>query len=134
MGLFGNSSKQIEMVDLPFMLDTVSMPKAESDAGTITIEAKYDLNGISYYLSETFELGKKSLYKNGVYEEIVNLLKNTDAKLVKTRVVVKNDKVKDFSFQLSSLTELYDNDIFSNMDALYNCIDTKSCNERGCIE
>ncbi|MGN0623735.1 MAG: hypothetical protein ACI4JA_07290 [Oscillospiraceae bacterium] len=68
-----------------------------------------------------------SLYDNGGYEEMTELLKNTDGKRIKVLFKVKNEKIKRVEIVLESLAAAYNDERFLQLELLGWGISDKSC-------
>lgn len=69
------------------------------------------------------------MYRNGDFEKIIELLKNTAGKTVKVTVKVKNGVSKDFKLDINSLAEAYNNERFKSLLLLGWGLNDKSYKE-----
>lgn len=110
-----SKSQQYKELMLSFEL---IQTEEDNKAGIININAYGDVFGESKSCSATYNLSKVEMYKNGDYNEIINLLKDNENKKIRVIFKMKNGKAKDFKIDLSSLVSLYDDDRFSKLDLL----------------
>lgn len=124
MGIFAKS-EYIES-EMSFIYDIVSLPE-ETAEGFISIEAYGEVLDKFQYVLCTYSLKDMSLYDNGGYEEMTELLKNTDGKRIKVRFKVKNEKIKRVEIVLESLAAAYNDERFLQLELLGWGISDKSC-------
>lgn len=113
MGLFTKS--EYKELLLPFKY-------VESDedfeAGIISLEAFGNVFGEEKYCFASYDLSKHIMYDNGDYEQMIQLLKNTEGKSVNVIFKFKNGKYKNFKFDLDSLAQVCNDERFKSMDML----------------
>lgn len=91
--------------------------KEDIEGGCISIVAFGNVLGQMKYCYASYCLKEKAMYNNGDYEQIINLLKNNNNnKEVKVKIIIKNDKAKDFKIDLASLADIYNDERFNKLD------------------
>ena len=104
MGLF-DKVQYIE-VELPFRLDNDA---ADIENDGISIEAYGIIDGVEKYFYISFMLKDVSMYAKGDYEEMRNLLKETEGKNIILKLKYKKGKIKNFKLDIKSLAKtMYD--------------------------
>lgn len=117
---------EIKEIMLPFR--SVQL-KEDEEAGIIGIEAYGNVLNETKYCYACYELKDKNMYNNGEYEQLIELLKNNGNKLVKVKFKIKNDKAKNFTIDISSLVEIYNDERFNNLELLGWGLNNKSVEE-----
>lgn len=114
---------------LPFILDIYTMSEEDREAGIISIEVYGNILGEMKYCYTGFVLTDQTLYDNGGYEEMIELLKDSEGKQIRVRFKYKNNKLKDFEILLDTLAEIYKDERFLKMERVGWGINEKSCRE-----
>lgn len=128
MGFF--SKAEYEELKVPFILDIYTNPDEERKLGSISIEARATVLGEVKYIYACFCLKDQRLYENGGYEEMLESLKNSCGKLIGIRCQYKKNKLKKFEILLDSLSALYNDERFLEMECIGWGINEKSCREK----
>lgn len=117
-------------VSMPFILDTYSMWEEDQNAGTFGIEAYGDVDGSKKYFMNCYMLKKPLMYDTGDFDEMMELLKDSDRKEIIVRLKYKKGKLKDFDFDIESLANAYCDMRFLELERLSWGINDTSCKER----
>ncbi|MGN0654785.1 MAG: hypothetical protein ACI4KD_07700 [Oscillospiraceae bacterium] len=115
MGLF--SKPEYVEVEMDFVYDTYTQPE-EVDNGFISIEAYGNILDTYKYVTSSYSLKDMSLYDNGGYEEMTELLRDTRDKKVKVRFKVKDGKIKEAKILIESLADAYNDERFLKLELL----------------
>ena len=115
MGLF--SKPEYVEVEMDFVYDTYTQPE-EVDNGFISIEAYGNILDTYKYVTSSYSLKDMSLYDNGGYEEMTELLRDTRDKKVKVRFKTKDGKIKDAKILIESLADAYNDERFLKLELL----------------
>ncbi|MGN0689790.1 MAG: hypothetical protein ACI4KH_05185 [Oscillospiraceae bacterium] len=115
MGLF--SKPEYIEVEMDFIYDIYTQPE-EVDNGIISIEAYGNILDTYKYVTSSYSLKDMSLYDNGGYEEMTELLKNTAGKKVRVRFKTKDGKIKDAKILIESLADAYNDERFLKLELL----------------
>lgn len=124
------SKPEYEELKVPFILDIYTNPDEERKLGSISIEARATVLGEVKYIYACFCLKDQRLYENGGYEEMLESLKNSCGKLIGIRCQYKKNKLKKFEILLDSLSALYNDERFLEMECIGWGINEKSCREK----
>lgn len=108
---------------LPFIF--IDMP-GDAEAGIIGIEAYGNIGGKIKYCYSCYGLKNSEMYRNGDYERITGMLKNSDGKTVKVTIKSKKGVPKDFKLDTNSLAEAYNDERFKSLVLLGWGLDDKS--------
>lgn len=100
-------------IELPFMLD-----ENDAEVGIINIEAYGDIDGEYKYCYSSYVLKDRDMYDNGDYEQMLELLKNTDGKTACIRLKYKKDRLKDFKLDIESLVRIYNDERFRRLELI----------------
>lgn len=115
MGLF--SKPEYVEVEMDFVYDTYTQPE-EVDNGFISIEAYGNILDTYKYVTSSYSLKDMSLYDNGGYEEMTELLRDTRDKKVKVRFKTKDGKIKEAKILIESLADAYNDERFLKLELL----------------
>lgn len=89
----------------------------DDELGGIGITAFGNILGEMRYCYACYVLKDINMYDNGDYEHIIDLLKNhNNNKMIKVKIKIKNNEVKDFTIDLNSLAEVYGDDRFTKLN------------------
>ncbi len=97
------------------------------ESGLIDIEAQGIIDGVQKYFYESFILKKPSLYDNGDYEQMLELLKDSKGREVTVRLKHKKDRLKDFEILPESLAKAYNDSRFLELQPIGRGINDVSC-------
>ncbi len=97
------------------------------ESGLLDIEACGVVDGVQKYFYESFILKKPSLYDNGDYEQMIELLKNSQGKEVTVRLKYKKDRLKDFEIIPESIAKAYNDCRFEELQPIGRGINDVSC-------
>lgn len=111
-------------IRLPFRF--IEVP-ADSECGIINIEAYGSVCGKNKYCYSCYELKDSKMYRNGDFEHMVEMLKNSADKTVKVIIKVKKGLPKDFKLDINSLAEVYNDDRFKSLSLLGWGFNDNSC-------
>ena len=111
-------------IRLPFRF--IEVP-ADSECGIINIEAYGSVCGKNKYCYSFYELKNSKMYRNGDFEHMVEMLKNSADKTVKVIIKVKKGLPKDFKLDINSLAEVYNDDRFKSLSLLGWGFNDNSC-------
>ena len=111
-------------IRLPFRF--IEVP-ADSECGIINIEAYGSVCGKNKYCYSFYELKDSKMYRNGDFEHMVEMLKNSADKTVKVIIKVKKGLPKDFKLDINSLAEVYNDDRFKSLSLLGWGFNDNSC-------
>lgn len=117
-------------VAMPFILDTYTMWEEDQKAGTFGIEAYGVVDGSKKYFMNCYMLKKPSMYDTGDFDDMMELLKDSDGKEIIVRLKYKNGKLKSFDFDIESLANAYCDMRFLELERLSWGINDISCKER----
>lgn len=120
------SKPTYEEIILPFRF--IEIPD-DSKCELINIEAYGNVFGKNIYCYSWYELKDSKMYRNGDYEHIVELLKNSANKTVKVIIKVKNGLPKNFKLDINSLAEAYNDERFKLLSLLGWGLNDKSYEE-----
>ncbi|MDE5563760.1 MAG: hypothetical protein K2I93_01280 [Oscillospiraceae bacterium] len=123
------SKATYQEIELPFITDVYSNWKQDEEAGIVNIEAYGTVAGEYKYCYTSYTLKKHFMYDNGDYEQMIELLKHAEGKLVKIRFKFKNNKLKDFQLLTDSLAEAYHDERFLQLELVGWELHDKSCRE-----
>ena len=111
---------------LPFALDD---DPADREAGIISIEAYGYIFGAQRYCYATYELKHPYMYNAGDYDEMVNLLEDSEGETVKVIFRMKKGVPTEFEIDLDSLAAVYGDTRFRELFLLGWSINDKSFKE-----
>ncbi len=114
-------------VALPFIVDVYSNWEADEKAGILNIEAFGNIDGEAKYCYSTYTLKKPSMYQNGDYESMVELLKNPNGRTVIVRLKYRKNELKDFELELQSLADSYRDERFLQLERIGWGLNDRSC-------
>lgn len=100
-------------IELPFMLY-----ESEEYNDFIDIEAYGDIDGEYRYCYSSYGIKNPKMYDNGDFEQMKELLKNSDGKTVAVQLKYKNGKLKDFKLDIESLVKAYNDERFHQLELL----------------
>jgi len=100
-------------IELPFMLY-----ESEEYNDFIDIEAYGDIDGEYKYFLSSYEIRNTRMYDSGDFEQMKELLKNSDGKTVAVRLKYKNGKLKNFKLDTESLVKVYNDERFRQLELL----------------
>ncbi len=100
---------------LPFRF--VDVPN-DVESGFFNIEAYGNIFGENKYCYAWYELKNSKMYRNGDFEQMIKLLKNSTDKKVKVKIKLKNDIPKDFKIDINSLVEAFCDERFYSLSLL----------------
>lgn len=127
--MFFTKPTYVEM-QLPFRF--IEIP-ADSECGIINIEAYGSICGKNKYCYAYYELKGSKMYRNGDFEHMVEMLKNSVDKTVKViiKVIIKVKKglPKNFKIDVNSLAEVYNDERFKSLSLLGWGLNDKSYKE-----
>lgn len=115
-----------EEITLPFRYVEVH---DDVKLGLINIEAYGNILGKHKYCYCCYELKDKQMYQNGDFEMIIGQLKNTADKTVKVMIKVKKGVPKDFTLDINSLAEAFNDERFKSLTLLGRGFNDKSYRE-----
>ena len=115
-----------EEIMLPFRL--VEVPE-DLELGWINIEAYGTILGKDKYCYAWYELKSSNMRRNGDFEQMIDLLKNSAGKMVKVIIKIKKGVPKDFKLDVNSLAEAYNDDRFKSLALLGWGFNNKSYKE-----
>lgn len=104
-----------EEIRLPFRF--VDVPE-DQELWQINIEAYGNILGKNKYCYAWYDLKKSNMRRNGDYEQMIALLKNSTDKTVKVTIKIKKGKPKDFKLDVNSLAEAYNDERFKSLALL----------------
>lgn len=104
-----------EEIRLPFRF--VEDPE-DQNLWQISIEAYGNILGKNKYCYAWYDLKKSNMRRNGDYEQMIDLLKNSAGKMVKVVIKIKKGKPKDFKLDVNSLAEAYNDERFKSLALL----------------
>lgn len=118
-------------VSLPFIHDCYAQEYEENlKAGLLDIEAY----GMQKYFYASFVLKKRDMYSNGDYEQMIELLKESQGREVTVRLKYKKERLVGFTILLESLAKAYGDDRFLELELCGWGINDISCKERSKLE
>ena len=104
-----------EQIRLPFRF--VEVPE-DQELCQISIEAYGNILGKNKYCYAWYDLKKSNMRRNGDYEQMIDLLKNSAGKMVKVVIKIKKGIPKDFKLDIDSLAEAYTDERFKSLSLL----------------
>ena len=104
-----------EEIKLPFR--SIDDP-ADLELGWINLEAYGNVFGKTKYCYAWYELKSAKMYKNGDFEQMIELLKNSKDKTVKVIIKLKKGVPKDFKIDVNSIAEVYCDERFTALSLL----------------
>lgn len=120
--IFSQAEYQEVMLPFQYVYD-----KEDEESGIIGIEMFGPILGETKYCYACYVLNDKSMYNNGDYEQLIDLLKNNNTnKMVKVKIKIKKNKAKDFELDLKSLVEIYNDNRFDKLELLGSGISNTS--------
>jgi hypothetical protein len=118
-------------VSLPFIHDCYAKEYEEYlEAGLLDIEAYGVIDGVQKYFYASFSLKSHDMYSNGDYEQMIELLKESQGREVMVRLKYKKDRLVDFTMLPESLAKAYGDDRFLELELSGWGMDEVSCKER----
>ncbi len=118
-------------VSLPFIHDCYAKEYEEYlEAGLLDVEAYGVIDGVQKYFSASFILKSHDMYSNGDYEQMIELLKESQGREVMVRLKYKKDRLVDFTMLPESLAKAYGDDRFLKLELSGWGMDVVSCKER----
>ena len=114
MSIFSKS--EYKEIELPFILDVYSNWEQDYEAGIINIEAYGDIDGEYKYCYSSFILKDHYMYDNDDYQQMLELLKNSNEKTVKIRLKYKKSRLVAFKLDIESLAEIYRDERFLKLE------------------
>ena len=115
-------------ISLPFIHDCYGDDYKESlEAGLIDIEAYGSIDGMHKYLYSSFSLKKASMYDNGDYEQMLDILTLNQSRQVLITLKYKKDRLVDFKLSLESLAKACDDSRFLELELIASGINDTSC-------
>lgn len=115
-----------EEIKLPFRY--IDVP-SDLEAGLINIEAYGNVFGENKYCFASYDLKSSQMYKNGDYEQMIELLKTPTDKTVNVIIKLKKGVPKNFKIDVNSLAEVYCDERFKSLSLVCWDFDDKSYNE-----
>lgn len=115
-----------EEIKLPFSY--IEVP-SDLEAGIINIEAYGNVFGENKYCFASYDLKSSQMYKNGDYEQMIELLKTPTDKTVNVIIKLKKGVPKNFKIDVNSLAEVYCDERFKSLSLVCWGFDDKSYNE-----
>ena len=104
-----------EEIRLPFKF--VEVPD-DLELGWINIEAYGNIFGRNKYCYAWYELKDSNMLRNGDFEQMIELLKNSADKTVNVTIKIKKGNPKDFKIDVNSLAEAYNDERFKSLKLL----------------
>lgn len=99
--------------ELPFTLD-----ETDAEGGIIDIEAYGNIDGEYKYCYSGYVLKDRDLYDNGGYEQMLELLKNSEGKKAVIRLKYKKNRLVDFKMDIESLVRIYSDERFRKLELI----------------
>lgn len=119
-------------VSLPFIHDCYSEEYEEYiEAGLLDIEAYGVIDGVQKYFYASYSLKSRDMYSNGDYEQMIELLKESQGREVMVRLKYKKDRLVDFTILPESIAKAYGDSRFLELELSGWGMNNVSCKERG---
>lgn len=121
-----------KVMDLPFVYDCFSSYYEESyENGIFDIEAYGIIDGEQKYLSGCYCLKNRELYDDGSFDQMMEMLKNSQDKYVRVILKYKKEKLVSFEIMPESLANIYGDDRFLEIECIGYGINDTSYLKRG---
>lgn len=111
---------------LPFIL--CDDPE-DLEFGGISVEAYGNIFGEEKFCYAVYTLKNIKMYDNGEYEELRNMLTDSEGRSVRVVFKFKKGKLKDFKIDLDSLSKCYGDERFKSLELIGWGLNDKSIKE-----